>query len=391
MLYLQHATVLAPNETLENGAVVIEGEHIAAVDLTDRLAAPDGAAVIEARGLTLAAGFIDLQVNGAFGLDFTADPRTIWEVASGLPQYGCTSFLPTIITSPPETVQAAQEVIRHGPPVDSVKRATALGLHLEGPFLNPQKHGAHNPKYLRPPDVNAAREWSRDNCVRLVTLAPELPCALDVIAALHDRDVVISAGHSMATYEEARAGFDRGIRYGTHLGNAMPPFDHRAPGLIGALLTDDRPTVGLIPDGIHIHPSLIDLAYRSRGTAHINVVTDAMAALGMPPGPYVLGDTEVTVDETSARLSDGRLAGSILGLDQGVRNVMDYTGCTLAEAITTVTATPAAVLGLTDRGRIQRGAIADLVLLTTDRQVAATIVRGEIAFEKPGFSEERGR
>ncbi len=389
MLYLHHATILTPHQTINDGAVLIDGERIAALAPTDRLAAPDQAAVVDATGLIVTPGFIDLQLNGAFGLDFTAEPITIWKVADRLPHYGCTSFLPTVITSPLETVQAAQDVLRAGPPVD-FKGAAALGLHLEGPFLNLQKRGAHNPKYLRQPEVNVVRDWSRDNHVCLVTLAPELPCAPDVIAALRDRDVVISAGHSMATYEEARAGFDHGIRYGTHLGNAMPPFDQRAPGLIGALLTDRRPTVGLIPDGIHVHPALIELAYRSKGVSQVTVVTDAMAALGMPPGKYVLGDFEVTVNETSARLSDGRLAGSILSLDQGLRNFMDYIGCTLGDAIATVTSTPANLLGLTDRGQIRRGAIADLVLLTPDRQVAMTIVRGQIVFQKPGLSEKPG-
>ena len=380
MLYLQHATILTPDQVVDDGAIIVTGERITAVGPTDQLAAPDDAIVVEARGLTLTPGFIDLQLNGAFGLDFTADPRTIWDVAVRLPRYGCTSFLPTIITSPPETVQAAQDVMRLGPPANA-KGAAALGLHLEGPFLNPQKRGAHNPAYLRQPGVNAVCGWSRDDHVCLVTLAPELPGAADVIAALRDRGVVISAGHSLATYEEAHAGFDRGIRYGTHMGNAMPPFDHRAPGLIGALLADPRPTVGLIPDGIHIHPGLIALALRSKGAVHVSVVTDAMAALGTPPGRYALGDFEVTVDAASARLSDGRLAGSILSLDQGVRNFMEFTGCTLREAIATVTTTPADLLGLADRGRIQPEAIADLVLLTPDRQVVMTIVRGEIAYQ----------
>ncbi len=380
MLYLQHATILTPGQTIDDGAVLIAGERITTVGPTEQLAAPGGAIVVEARGLTLAPGFIDLQLNGAFGLDFTADPHTIWEVAACLPQYGCTSFLPTIITSSPETVQTAQDVMRLGPPAEATKSAAALGLHLEGPFLNPQKRGAHNPLYLRPPDVAIVRDWSRDNHVCLATLAPELPGAADVIAALRERGVVISAGHSMATFEEARLSFERGIRYGTHLGNAMPPFDQRAPGLIGALLADPRPTIGLIPDGIHIHPGLIALAFRSKGAAHVRVVTDAMAALGMPPGRYALGDFEVAVDATSARLSDGRLAGSILSLDQGVRNFMDFTGCTLNEAVATVTTTPAALLGITDRGRVQPEAMADLVLLTPERQVAMTIVRGEIAY-----------
>ena len=252
-----------------------------------------------------------------------------------------------------------------------------MGLHVEGPFLNPQKKGAHNAAYLRPPSLDAVANWSPEDGVRLVTLAPELPGALEVVAALTARGIVVSAGHSMATYEEAETGFDAGIRYGTHLFNAMPSVNHRDPGLPGALLTDARTTVGLIADGIHTHPSVIELVWRILGRDRLSLVTDAMAALGMGPGQHLLGEYEVVVDDVSARLPDGVLAGSILSLDAAIRNLIHFAGCSLSDALATVTTTPAALLGLqAERGRIAPGYLADLTLLTPDLRVVGTIIRG---------------
>ncbi|NJN54054.1 MAG: amidohydrolase family protein, partial [Anaerolineae bacterium] len=192
--------------------------------------------------------------------------------------------------------------------------------------------------------------------------------------------IIVSAGHSMASFAEAKAGFDAGIRYGTHLFNAMPPLHHREPGLVGALLEDDRVTIGIIPDGIHVHPALVKLAQQT-ASSRLNVVTDAMAALGMPPGDYDLGDFQVTVDATTCRLPDGTLAGSILGMDTAVRNLLNYTGCSLAEAVATVTSTPADLLRLAHKGRIMPGADADLVLLTPDCHVAMTLVAGNVVYD----------
>ncbi len=373
-----------PGQRVDDSAVLVDGGQIAAVGRARDNLCPPKSQVIDATGLTLAPGLIDLQLNGAFGLDFTADSATIWDVAARLPRFGVTSFLPTIITSPPQTVSAAQATLRKGPP-PGFCGAAPLGLHLEGPFLNPAKRGAHNPAHLRLPDVNAVADWWPSNGVRLVTLAPELPCAFDVVRVLRERGVVVSAGHSTATYEEALAGLEAGITYGTHLFNAMPPLEHRAPGLSAALLADPRAVVGLIPDGLHLHPAIVKLIWQSKGVAGVNIVTDAMGALGMPPGKYELGDFEVTVDETSARLSDGRLAGSILSLDQAVRNFIAFTGCSLNEALETVTATPAKVLGLTDRGQIASGFVADMVLLAPDLRVVKTF-----ANEKIGYTDQHG-
>ena len=279
MLYIKNATIYTPDQVIANGAVLAEDGVIVAVGLASDVPCCSDAEQIDAAGLILAPGFIDLQINGAFGDDFTADPATIWRVAEGLPRYGVTAFLPTIITSPLEQVAAGQRIVTEGEPA-GFRGARPLGLHVEGPFLNPQKKGAHNPVYLRLPSVEAVAGWSPATGVRLVTLAPELPGALEVIVALSDRGVLVSEGHSMATYDQAVAGFDAGARYGTHLFNAMPALGHRDPGLPGALLTDERATVGFIADGVHTHPSMIKLVWQALGGARLNLVTDAMAALG---------------------------------------------------------------------------------------------------------------
>ena len=380
MLHIKNATIYTPDQVIENGTVLTDGDVIVAVGLANDIPCCTGAEEIDATGLILAPGFIDLQLNGAFGDDFTADPGTIWRVAAKLPRFGVTAFLPTIITSPPERVAAGQTSVTGGPP-EGFRGALPLGLHVEGPFLNPQKKGAHNPRHLRLPSLEAVADWLPETGVRLVTLAPELPGALEVIVALADRGVLVSEGHSTATYDQAEAGIDAGARYGTHLFNAMPALGHRDPGLPGALLTDERAVVGFIADGVHTHPSVIKLLWQALEGTRLNLVTDAMAALGMPAGIHVLGDYEVTVDATSARLADGTLAGSILSLDQALRNLIDIAGCTLAEALPTVTTTPARAIGLDgERGRIEPGYAADMVLLTSDLHVRATISEGEVVY-----------
>jgi N-acetylglucosamine-6-phosphate deacetylase len=277
-------------------------------------------------------------------------------------------------------VATAQEIITSNPP-KGFQGATPLGLHIEGPFLHPDKKGAHNPHYLQLPTEAIVTNWSPETGVRLVTLAPELDGALQIVRLLAERGVVVSAGHSTATLAQATAGFEAGIRYGTHLFNAMPPLHHREPGLAGALLADKRATVGLIVDGEHVHPELVKLVWQMVGNGRLNLVTDAMAALGMSPGRYALGDFEVIVDETTARLPSGSLAGSVLSLDTAVRNLITFTGCTLADALPTVTSTPANLLGLPHKGRIAPNCDADLVLLTPDLQVHTTFVGGRIIYQ----------
>lgn len=380
MLYLTNATLYTPQRSFTRGAVLVDAGRIVAVDDAERLPPPPAARVLDLTGLLLAPGFLDLQCNGGFGDDFTADPTTLWRVAAQLPRTGVTAFLPTVITAPLERMTAAQAVLAAGAST-GFRGAWPLGLHLEGPFLHPAKKGAHNPAYLRMPDLDAVQDWSPEKQVRLVTLAPELPGALELAATLHARGVLSSAGHSTASFEQAVAGFDAGIRYGTHLFNAMPSLLHRDPGLPGALLTDDRVTVGLIADGIHTHPAIVKLVWQALGPQRLNLVTDAMAALGMPPGTHWLGDYPVIVDGHSCRLADGTLAGSILPLDQALRNLVLFSGCSVADALATVTATPARLLGLEqDLGRLAPGLRADLVVLSPDLHVLMTMIGGEVVY-----------
>jgi N-acetylglucosamine-6-phosphate deacetylase len=380
MLHIKNATIHTPDRTIEHGSLLVDGPRITAVGPPGDMPPAPGAAEIDATGLLLVPGLIDLQLNGAFGHDFTADPSTIWRVGERVTRYGVTAFLPTIITSPLEKVDAGRTLVTGGAPA-GYRGAIPLGLHAEGPFLNPKRKGAHNAKYLRPPTLEAVAGWSPGTGVRLVTLAPELPGALELIAALAARGIVVSVGHSDATYEQAVAGFDAGARYGTHLFNAQSSLGHREPGVPGALLSDDRVTAGFIADGVHTHRSVIKIAYRALGPRRMSLVTDAMAALGMGPGVHRLGDYDVVVDATSARLMNNVLGGSILSLDQALRNIIDITGCATGDALAMMTTTPARLLGIDgERGRIAPGLASDLVLLSPDLRVRTTIVAGEVAF-----------
>jgi N-acetylglucosamine-6-phosphate deacetylase len=371
------------------GATHVDGTPAPGIVIADgRIAAVDGSARsdggrtqrLDAGGLVVAPGFIELQVNGAGGRDITADPTAIWSVGECLAQSGVTSFLPTIVSSAADVVATAQRVLRERPR-RGYRGATPLGLHVEGPFLNPARRGAHDAAHLRTPDAKLSASWSAAAGVRLVTLAPELPGVLDIVKQLVRRGVVVSAGHSMATAEEARRAFDAGISYATHLFNAMPPLDHRAPGLAGAALADRRVTVGLIVDGHHVDPLMVALAWRLKGAQRFNLVSDAVAALGTTSGSYTLGKAGMTVDgEGAARLSDGRLAGGTIGLDAAVRNLIEFAAASCAEALETVTSTPARLLGLDDRGRLAVGMRGDITLLDKDLRVVATIVAGDVVY-----------
>lgn len=290
-------------------------------------------------------GLIDLQVNGAGGFDLTSDPESVWRVGAVLSRFGVGTFLPTLVSPSWAIVDRGRTALAAGPP-SGYDGAHPLGWHVEGPFLAPTRAGAHDPATLRAPDIDAVADWSPGSGIRMVTLAPELPGALDIVRSLVSRGVVVSAGHSSATYDEAVAGFDAGIRSVTHLFNAMARLDHREPGLAGAALADDRVTIGVIPDGLHVHPRMVALVRRLVGPNRLAVVTDAIAALGMPPGAYRLAGRDCLVDETSARLPSGGLAGSVIGLDRAVANLAAFTGISEADAALAATIVPARLLGL---------------------------------------------
>lgn len=325
-------------------------------------------------------GFIDLQINGGFGADVGPDPASLETLACRLPETGVTAFLPTAISWPAERYGAFCEVLE-GLSSD-MRGARILGAHIEGPFLAPARKGAHDPANLRPVDLGLLREILSFRQVSLMTLAPELPGALDAIGVLSEEGVVASAGHTDATYEEMLRALDAGLRMGTHLYNAMSPLQHRAPGAVGALLTDDRARAGIIADGVHAHEGALRVAYRARGSQGLALVTDAMEAAGMPPGEYELSGRLVRLQDGAVRLPDGTLAGSALTMDQAVRNAADILRIPQEEAVRMVTQTPADILGLANKGRISAGADADLTLLGPDGAVLETIVAGETVYQR---------
>lgn len=360
-------------------AVLISDGRILAINGdAEAMAEADGAEWFDARGLAAVPGFIELQINGIGGRDFTEEPAAMWDVGAALARHGVTSFLPTIVSSPRGRVDAALAAWHAG--TDGPHEgAVPLGVHVEGPYLSPARRGAHDPGHLRSPDIGEVGGWIETGALRLLTLAPELPHALDVIRLASARGVVLSIGHTNADAPTSRPAIDAGARCATHLFNAMPPLGHRAPGAAGALLMDERVTLGLIADGHHLDPLVLELVDRlARG--RISLVSDAVAVLDTRDGAHRLGDQVLHVSDGAARLADGTLAGSTAGLDACVRGFAAATGSARA-AIEAVTATPARLLGIgRERGVLQPGAIADLVLLTPALEVAVTFIDGKMAY-----------
>ncbi len=378
--------VLHPDGAIQPGTVVIEDGVIVETTVDER----------QENGLLIAPGFIDLQINGAFGHDFMAHPASMAAVAQALPRTGVTAFLPTITSAPiadyPRYFAALEDTDGEmggwgdagnlpvtASPRLPIKSARILGLHLEGPYLNPARAGAHVPANLRTPVAPAADGLLRPG-LALMTLAPEQEGGLAAIRDLTAHGVVVSAGHSAATYEQALAALDAGLTYGTHIFNAMEPLSHRKAGLVSALLSDDRVRIGLIADGVHVHPSTVKWLIRAKGAAGVTLVTDALAPAGMGRGRFQLGRQRIFVTgEGGARLANGTLAGSILTLDQAIRNVVAWGAASLSDALRMASTTPADLLGRADLGRIAPGCAADMVVLDESLHVQRTLVGGQTA------------
>jgi len=339
--------------------------------------------VIDIAGLTVAPGLIDIQVNGAYGSDFTTDPDSIWRIGARLPEQGVSAFLPTIITSPPEAIEAARAALAARP--DDYRGAEPLGLHLEGPMLSPKRPGIHDPGLMRPPNLELVKDWTPAGGVAIVTMAPELAGSQAVIEALTNAGVVVSAGHSAANLAEAEAGFGWGASAVTHLFNAMEPFDHRAPGLIGAVVRHETAIAGIIADGLHSDPAVVMAAWKWLGPTRLALITDAMAATGLGDGEYRLGSVEVTVAHGRVTDSDGRLAGSTLTMDRAVRNLVDFARCSPDEAVAAGSSVPARLLGASHRGHLAVGNRADLVLFDDSMEVVATMVGGHFVHARKGW------
>lgn len=360
LLGVRHALV---GDVLVRGDVRVEEGRIAAVGVV-----PAGAS-----GLA-APGFVDLQVNGFGGVDFlAAEPPDYRTAGAALAATGVTAYLPTFITSPDDAYDhaaaaaaAARVVARPGPRV--------LGVHLEGPFLSPRWPGAHDPRHLQAPSPALIERLERAGPIALVTLAPELAGALELIEALVARGIVVSCGHSDADADLAHAAFDAGARAITHLHNAHRRCGHRDPGLGGVALVRPQVTVQVIVDGVHLAP---EVAYAAFLTARERfcLVTDAMAAAGLGDGRYRLGSRDVEVEGMTARLVDGTLAGSVLTMDAAVRNLVTL-GASEVQALLAATRAPARLLARPSLGVLAPGVPADIVVLDDGLEVRATLVDG---------------
>lgn len=371
-LVIRGGRVLRPDGVLEPADVTVDA---------GRIVAADGARarrVIDAAGMIVAPGFVDLQVNGGWGHDFTTDPASLGAVAAELPATGVTAFLPTIVSSTRDRRAAAIAAVGGHRPAPGA--AAVLGLHFEGPMIAAGRAGAHDHRVIGPVDPDEYRGWGAAG-VRLVTLAPETPGALEAVTRLSSDEVLVSIGHTACSAGEFAAARAAGARAVTHLFNAMAPFGHRSPGPIGATLADPGVVAGLICDNIHVDPVAVAAAWRALGPDRIVLVTDAMAGLGLPVGTVVpLGAHDAFVGAAGVRLADGTLAGSNLTMDAAVRNLVDATGCTAAQALGCASRVPADLLGLHDRGRIEPGARADVVLLDEYLHVRHTLVGGVTAW-----------
>lgn len=347
-------------------------------------AAPEGAPVLDAAGLRVLPGVIDLQVNGVAGIDLTAEPTRLWEAGAALASYGVTAWLPTVITSDPEARDMALGTYADGPP-EGWQGAVPLGLHFEGPFIAPSRKGAHPERWLRLPSSDLAARWSREAGVLMVTVAPELPGALDLVRELAGRGVGVAIGHTDADAATVHAAIDAGATSLTHLGNAMPPMLARDPGPVGVALgaraDATRLVAGVIVDGHHLHPDVVVAMWRALGPSRFLTVSDTTAGLGLPEGRARLGDHEVVVSAGTVRLVDGTLAGSAAGLLDCLRLLHATTGCSLEDAVATVTTTPAGLVGDPTRGRLEPGRRGDLTLVDEDLQPVATVVGGRVVHD----------
>jgi N-acetylglucosamine-6-phosphate deacetylase len=375
--------VVTDYEVWTEGTVLLEGGSIRDVSPGRDLLA-DADEVREHADSLLLPGFVDLQVNGAFGVDVAMEPSRLAELSEALLSTGTTSYLPTVISSPESLYEEAlpELAAAAGGPSSG---AEVLGVHLEGPFINLEKRGAHAAAHVVPPDPRFFARFLDLAPVRVVTLAPELGGADELMTLAANRGVVVSAGHSGAPFEVAYEVLDASVAGVTHLFNAMSAMHHREPGLPGAAFAHPRVVCGLIADGIHVHPEMVALAFRILGPDRVYLTTDAISAAGMADGEYRLATRTVYLDGGVPRLRSGAIAGSTLTMDEAFRNILAFTGCTLPEAARMASTSPARLVGEGRRkGRLSPGYDADVVVLAPDLSVEAVWRGGEVAYERGG-------
>jgi N-acetylglucosamine-6-phosphate deacetylase len=376
---------LTPLAEIQDAALLIEDGRIAAVGRRGEVRVPPDTPERKAPGMTIVPGFVDVHIHGAGGHDvMESTPEALGAVAAMIARHGTTSFLATTVTASEERLCRTAEGItrcmgsQKAEQNSGSPRAEILGLHFEGPFISHLRRGAQPAEWIARPSLPFLKKMleAAGGTARIITLAPELPGVLDLVDAARQAGLVVSMGHTDATYEQAQAAIAHGARHAAHVFNGMRPFSHRETGVLGAVLTSADVTAELIADGVHVDAAAMKLVVRAKNYGQVVLISDGISATGMPDGKYRLGSFEVTVAEGICRNAEGALSGSTLTLDRALRNMVGL-GVPLASAIGMLTVNPARVLGLEGKkGVLAAGADADLVLLDANLNVAGVMTRG---------------
>jgi N-acetylglucosamine-6-phosphate deacetylase len=380
---IRGGTVVTPQDVFEQADVVIEGSKI--IGVGPGIACGEDCKVIPAEGLIVAPGYVDVHVHGSAGHDAMDGTRKAIE---GMAQFfatrGVTSFCPTTLTMGGEeimqAVRAVQECMDH-----PTKGAQPLGVHLEGPYIDAKMKGAQPAQHVRAASAQEYQQFFSLGNIRMISLAPEIDANKELISFARRHGAAVAVGHSSASYEQVAEAVKLGLNQSTHTFNQMQGLHHRKPGTVGAALLLDEIYAQFIADGIHLHPAVVDLVVRLKGTEKAVLITDAIRGAGMPDGDYELGGQAIVVRDGAVRLADGTLAGSCLTMDLGVRNLAEFAGVCACEAIEMATLTPARSIGVADRkGSLETSKDADVVLLDQDLNVVSTMVMGEVVYRAPG-------
>ncbi len=376
---IKNVQIVTEETIIRNGVLILKDGRIQSVrkgfeNLPKQINCIDGV------GNLLIPGMIDLHIHGASGFDMMDGTlKSIHEVSLACAKYGCTSFLATSVTSALESLMTMIKNVKET--VEKEPGAQIVGIHLEGPYLNPKRKGMQNEDYLRHPDVNEMEMILKEahGLVKMVTIAPELPGGFNLVERLKGRGIVVSIAHSDATYEEAKKAFQCGASHVTHCFNGMRPIHHRDPGIVTAAFEEEHVSLQMIVDHIHLHPAIVRLMHRIKGPERVALITDALQAMGLGDGEYFFGGHQVLVKDGVAKLHDGTLASSTVKMNEAIKKAV-ASDIPLWDAIQMATRTPADILNLKNKGRIAPGADADLVLLDRNFHVIWTMVNGKIQF-----------